>query len=485
VSKLQSGYDHSPPDIDYESSRETKMLSIYPGKEVIVSVLDTAPVRVMRHKLYIKGDRGAKHKRATCWGWNPDEHPQLPKGVASCPRECISCNAMLVSPAKDFIGRGLCYYLSVINESDVTDQNGRQLFDKQGRPYKDTKRLLELDWKGYQSFQQKAKTYGQLAGMRFRVNRSGPPPGQKNIQSPTYGDIWEPLDVKPVDLVRHFWQSPVIARVQEGNARKSSTVIPHEQAVRELVKPFNYDEEVGEYSAEEHGRFVAYAEGMFGRFQGSQTQPGGYAPPPPPPGAMPNYASAPPASAMPSGQVPSYSQGPPQPPAAPQYAPPTQAPMPAPSPFVGAPAGPTPPWQQPGPQGAPPQPQYAPPFSPPGGAPPQGFPFPQGGYPGGPPQQQQYAPPQGYGAPPGYPAQQVPGQPPMMGTPRLPAAPDPAGARQASYAAPPSMGAPQGGFSMPTGPMPGMPQPAQRPQGDYGAQGWSSAPPGAADDDPI
>lgn len=509
MSKLSAGYDHTPAAIDYESTRETKNLSVYPGKEIIVTLLDTAPVRVMRHKLFIKGDKAAKHKRATCAGWNPDTHPQLPKGIASCPRECKTCNGMLVSPAKDFIGRSLCYYLSCINESDSTDINtGRPMFDKVGRPYKDNKRLIELDYKGYQSFQQKAKTYGQLAGMRFRVNRTGPPPGQQTIQSPQYGDIWEPLDVKPVDLVRHFWNSPVVARVQEGNARKSNQVIPHEQVVRELVAPFNYDEEVGTYNAEEHDRFLAYAEGMHARFSGQpqQGQGGGYAPPPPPPGSMPNYApSAPPAGAMPAGQVPSYQQ--PQQGAPQGYQPP--APPQSPAGYPGQPpigGGPppqqqTPPWQG---QPAPGMPSFAPPGAqqqqqqqqaPAGYQPPQqSYQQPQQGM-------TQGGPPPGYGAPPaGWapPPQQggpQPGQPPyaMAGTPRLapqspfvgaptggPTMPDPAGARQASYAPPPPLGSPAGGFGMPTGQQPMMTPP-------QGQQGWQQqqAPGAAADDDPM
>jgi hypothetical protein len=399
-------------------SNQERTFWIPPGTETTVVLLDDTPNICYRHQLFIKGDKQAAGMRQTCADSDSDD---------DVPRTCLVCNAMIRHKQ---IGRKPFIYLSIIDE--------RQ-YAYNGKEYKDMKQLLELDKKGAEIFDKRKQAHGSLAGMRFRVYRSSAQ------NSPRYGDSWEKLDV--VDPVTHLWYSPAIPKIIEKSSRRGDRPISHEQAVGELISPYDYETIMGAYKPIEAERFVAYLQGeaaMQGGGQGSGG-PGGYQAPPPPPGrsAPPQQQQAPQYApqqhqGVPASQVPQY---------APQQAPAPQGYAPPPPPRVPDPRGAT------APQGMGGYPAQTHDGRPQGGGPPQ--------YQAPPPPQRQQAPPQGQQhrpAPPSQPPAYTPPPPPG-----IPAGPPP-------------------GYGTAPPPAPGLPPQAnaydferQAPQG-----GWSNTPPGFA-----
>jgi hypothetical protein len=379
------------------------------GKNTTAVLLDDAPALVIRHKLFVKSDPTAAGMRATCAGMNPHQNPD------PCPRECLICNAAIRYKQ---IGRQLGVHLTLIDEARGTG--------KGGKIFADSRRLLELDKKGGEIFAAQKKAYGSLVGMRFNIFRSNAP------NSSRIGDSWSPLGRIP-NLMHHFWQSPAVGMMVEASMQKGGKPITHEEAVRKLITPEDYDKTLGKYDVAEAEAFVAYIAHVNGDgaksipVNGFAGQPGaqGYQVPP-----MPGAPQGQPQNYMAAGAVPTtpYQQPPQQ--QAPQGYPPQQ--------------------QQP--QGYPPQPQA------PQGYAPQSQPQPQ--YPQAPAQQQYAQPPApapGYSAPPfpGQP-QAAPGNPAAWeGQQQIPGRPgfDPVAAAMALS----PQGAPQG-------------HPQQQPQG--APQGW-------------
>jgi len=470
--ELPRGYGQAG-DLNVDKGRAVKGPRIFwlpPGGETTITILDEPPVRVVRHKLFLRRDNVAARMRQTCWGWNPDGNKD------PCPRECLVCNASLKYPRK--IGRDGLAYVTIIDEREFTYNN---------KQYKDMKMLLELDAKGFDSFSHLARTYGQMKFRRFKVYRSQAPKGKPQT-SAKHGDHWTDLGV--VNPTEHFWYSPAIKGMMESSQRRGEQPKDHAATVAELISPIDYGQEIGTYKPEEASQFVGYLEGQLGAQGGG----GGWQSAPPIPGApgagVPGGFAPAPGAVMP-GQVPAYN--PPTPPSQPPAAPA------APPPFPGtAPAAP----QAPPTHVGPPAPAHAPPAQPQAPATP-----PAPAAPGTPPAPPPWAatpppppgvqPPAGAQAPPPPPTQQTAPQPPTFGgTPleSVPKAPNPA---QMPPAAPPAQPqAPPPATPAPPSQPPAAPQgqaaPPAAPQGQNGPpavgggydfqQGWNSSQPGSKDE---
>jgi hypothetical protein len=435
---LERGYEPSGVE-GARNRRGPRVFWIPNGKETTIVLLDDEPVKVCRHRYYLRGDRDANDLRQTCAGMNPSEHK------AACPRICIVCNAAI---RHNEIKRQELFYLSLIDE---------RKFEKNGKEFSDQKLFLEMSDDQVDLFRDRKKSKGKLVGARFRVYRG------KDKTSDRLGSSWDFIDF--VEPVRHFWQSPAIGKIMEAERKKDPTKCPadrtehYKRVAYDLVRPFDYENLIGKYNVDEADAFIAVvvspdrAKAATG--DGAGTGGSGDVPPPPPPGTAPNYA-------MPPGAAPAYPGAPPPSNApAPQpqqgYAPPPPPPVADPR-TATAPAGggnaPPPPWE--GQQTIPGAPGYVPP---PATAPaPQGFqappPPPAGAVPSGQAQTHGFAPPPmpGAGAPPppqasapaGSPAPGAPrpgydfsqgwsAQPPGMGQPPAPAttpAPARSGARE-------------------------------------------------------
>lgn len=396
------------------------------GTETSLVLLDDTPAEVVRHVMYLKGDKRANGMRCTCFGMDPEQSPD------PVPRECRVCNAML---RLDRIARRHLLHLTVIDE--------RQ-FQYEGKTFKDMKRVLELGPDQADLFMRRKKAQGSLVGSRWKVYRS------KNARSARHGDDWNFLGFvngaahgqEPIQngLMRHFWHSPAIKAIRENAAKaygdRPARTLNHQEAVIELITAFDYDKIMGSYDPKVADAFVAYMEAAVS--SGSTARGGGGGdddgdgPPEAPPGtapAAPDYATtgAPPAPpAMPTGQAPAA-------PTSPGFTAPAQyaAPQPTAPPTHYDPGQ----YQQQGyaaPTYTPPQPQHAQapapqmPASPPA-------PMPSNG---------------GYAAPPfptaAAPAPAGPNPFPPQGGPALPPPPMPAGFPGAgfNFGAPPAGGFP-------------------------------------------
>jgi hypothetical protein len=415
------------------------------GSRTTVVLLDDIPVRICRHKLFIKGDKEAAKMRQTCAGMDPAQYSD------PVPRMCLVCEGSLRDRR---IGRDDFSYLTLIDE--------RQ-FEYQGKQYQDMKLLVELDDRLRDIINENRRQFGTLVGMRFQVYRSDTP------NSSRIGDSWTPMGRvgvqqgappnTPANLPLYFWKSPAVAAILEGEQKRGKKDVSYQSAVAMLVSAVNYQEVMGYYNPAEAEQFVGYLSG---------TRDGGAnrANIPPPPGNEQYMAQ---------GQVPQTPQQPP-------YAPPTQPQYPQQAPPPGYPQAPqyqgAPPMGMA--QGMPPQGYGAPPAPHGYGAPPppsmpdpQGASMPQGGFqaPPPPPQAQSFPsfPPQGYQPQPPAPQMQAPpmsqGQPPQgypafqpQGQPQPPQFP-------AGFGAPP----PQGQVPMQAPPQPQHGQvPPQGAHGQYG-----------------
>jgi hypothetical protein len=431
---LERGYEAS--GVEGARRKGPRVFWVPNGKETTVVLLDDDPVKIVRHRYYLRGDRDANDMRLTCFGMNPSQHPK------PCPRECLACNAAI---KHNEIKRQELFYLTLIDE---------RKFEKNGREYQDQKLFLEMSDDQVDLFRDRKKSKGKLVGARFRVYRG------KDKTSDRLGSSWEWLET--VELARHFWHSPAILKIMEAERKKDPTKCPpnrdehYKRIVFDLVKPFDYEKLIGVYNVDEAEQFIAVVVSPSGAKTAASGGSGDDVPPPPPPASMPNYA-------VPPGATPQY-PGATAPAAAPQQGAPSGAPAyAAPPPPVSDPAtatapagggnGGVPPWEGPPAPGMPghaphhaqapsPQGYQAPPAPAPTAAPP-----PQGYVP--PPQAQQhgFAPPPMSTPPAGRPAQgptqtPAPGappydfsagwgaQPPGMGqTPAAPVAPAKAGAR--------------------------------------------------------
>lgn len=287
-----------------------------PGTETVICLCDDLPVECVCHVQYLKGDAKGNGVRATCYGLDPAQFPE------PMPRECLGCNAML---RHDRIARKHFLYLTAIDEHEFQGNDGK--------PRKDMKRLLELTPDQGDLFSRRRKAQGSLVGSRWRVYRS------KGKTSDRHGDDWtflgyvdeqHPHDPIEIRMKRHFWHSPAIPFLRQSAQQRDNRVMSHEDAVADLIAPYDYDAIMGKYDTKKMAAFVAYHEGAVGGgHQGSS--PGGYSAPPMP-GSAPDYSVPP---AMPTGQAPATPPPPPPPPSsAPQAPPPPpqpQAPPPPPA----------------------------------------------------------------------------------------------------------------------------------------------------------
>ncbi len=486
---LQRGYGDGVVVTGASSQRGPRTFWLPPGTETTVVMLDGDPIEIVRHMLFLKGDKTAARMRQTCWGMNPREHPE------PCPRSCQVCNYALSAPRQ--IGRKMLLCSTMIDE--------RQ-FNWQGMSFKDMKMLLELNHDSADSWRQKKKAFGEIQWRRFRVYRSKAPQGKPQT-SPRHGDNWQ--DLGRVDPMRHFWHSPAVPKLMEAAARRGEP-IDHQTAVQRLITPIDYETEIGVYKPEEAEAFVAYLEGRTGGFGsgggggGIHVPAGGGSTPPPPPSSLPSYAATPgvpagypPTSAVPPDAVPSTpgayvppGPAPVAPPTAPAgtYAPPPPVPDPVAAGGQGVPHGhlppPMPPPMSPAPaQTGPPAPT-TPPWQP---ALPAAPPAPMGGVPG--------MPPTPYTTTPQESVPRLPAHPPAAPVPTQPVAgayapPAPPPGMPPAMPTPAPMG---GGYAPPTGPpvggpVPppvGAPAPAPAPAAaaapgagfDFRA-GWGQTPPG-------
>lgn len=369
---LQRGYGDGVTVTGASSQRGPRTFWLPGGGDTTVVMLDGDPVEIVRHQLFLKGDKVAARMRQTCFGMNPREHPE------PCPRQCLVCNKSLSSPRQ--IGRKMLLCSTLIDE---------RAFVWQGKDFKDMKLLLELPQDAADGWRQQKAALGEIRFRRFRVYRSKAAPGKPQT-SARHGDKW--YDLGSVDPVRHFWNSPAIKALMDAASRRGEP-IDHMTAVTRLVTPIAYETEIGVYKAAEAEAFVAYLEGRTGAAGPRQAfnVPAGAAPPPPP-SSQPSYGAPP---APPGG-----------------YQPPAAPPGPVGQPTFGAPA--VPPGNIPtAPQvGQPPTAPAASPPAAPAASPPPPVPDPvaaggEGGFAGG-----------GYAPPPMPPAGTIPG-----GVPAAPAAP--------------------------------------------------------------
>jgi len=448
--EVQEQQGHSNP-----LEGRTRTFFCSPGERRIIVPLDDDLIPVRRHRIWLVNppNKAIYGYRLTCAGWDPREHTGL------CPRICRACNAVAMGYTDPGISHPqVIWHATVIAEGELTKRDkatGRQV----GTGIFDYRYLLELDDKGKQKWEEKKVTYGgSLKHHRINVFRSQPPRGQK-AKTPRYGESWDVLPGGPVNPVQHFWRSPAIPRLIEYSQRSGQGAVTHEQAVNNLIKSVDYDEEFDNYTEEAADRMIAIAAGKPVDMAAPATAPtgGGYYPPMPG-GGQPAPAGYPPQQGYPpvdystqtvaTGAMPTTYA----PPAAPGqgYMP---APPPVPDPQAAQPQQQAPaytpppmPGQPPPPQGQPQQPQQPQPQQPQSYAPPpmptgqpqapqpapvgSGYNFDQGWTPGFPqpqaPQQAQPAPqqqaapaPQQYQAPPPPPMvqqQQQPQQPPPAPT---------------------------------------------------------------------
>jgi hypothetical protein len=259
-------------------------------------LLDGEPVTGYRHKIkrpYIEGGSGQggdwkeRDIRVTCQNASSKEDQ---------PRSCLICEQALRHG--NIIKRHFTANLTCIDE-------GEHRSKKNNNVYYDLKKLLELDWTGYEALREQSKVLGSLAGMHFSVIRpSGDPK-----QSKTYG-LWTPLT--RVNVMQHFANSPAVRAILE-HAMKRGERISHEQAVQRLVSPIDYSKELNNYSPANAERFLARAlstpfmgggggGGTSASFQNNPIGGGGFQPQPQPqyggaqtisPHAAPDYSVAP------------------------------------------------------------------------------------------------------------------------------------------------------------------------------------------------
>jgi hypothetical protein len=309
-------------------------------------LIDDNPIVGYRHKIntYPLGrgvDFRAKDIRMTC---------ASPSAKEPDPRSCVLCEAMLRNG--DIIKRIFTANLTIIDETGYySKKNNRQVTF--------LKNLLELDYPYYKVFQEQKKVApnGTIAGMRFNVMRpTGDPQRTK-----TFGDAWTPLGM--VNPFQHYWNCPAIPHMIEA-AKGRGSQISWEDAVKALVSPLNYREDVDNYDPQKAEAILMFALAK-DYTASSQQGPGG-------PGG--GYGGA---QAMAAGSVPNYSTAPPMP-----------------GQQMQAPQGPPPGYQM-----------YVPPAPPQGGFQAQA----QGGFPQQAPPQ---APPQ-VASPQGAAPMQAPQAPPM------------------------------------------------------------------------
>lgn len=471
-------------------------------------LLDDEPVWGYRHKIkrpYVQGQQNSDWKerdiRLTC---------AVPHSKEDQPRACLACEQMIRHG--DTIKRHFTANLTCIDEGEHRT--------KKGAVYHDLKKLLELDWQGYEVLQEQKKTLGSLVGARFSVLR---PTGDAK-QSKTYG-MWTPMT--RVNLFQHFAGSPAVRGIMENAGKRGERISPQE-AVQRLISPIDYGKELNNYTPQNAERFIMRAlaksytasdqqtsyfpqdgnpmggGGGFG-FPGQQQggfpgqQPQGFGQQPQQPQGFPGQMPPAGFGLMPASGFPQGGQTMP-PHAAPDYSVPGQQQMGQQQGFAQQPQGFAQPQPQPGfppqgfqqPQGVPPQ--SAPGVPAPGFGQPQAFPT---GFGGMPPQQngQGSVPPPPATGPQGYNPQQFgpqvgnpPGStmPPGIGLP-----PQQQGTPQPSlapWASQPQLPNGQQGQQpmMQPGPQmpPAQPQQGQQPQpGPQGysfdqQQGWTSQFPG-------
>ena len=200
-----------------------------------VAMLDDQPFGAYRHRLYLQGRENwrSNQLRLTC--------AASESGDAS-PRTCKVCNAALKNTD---IARKVFFYLSVMDEDGFVSRTGEQ--------YTHWKYLLELDQTEYERWGERAETYGTLTGVRFKAFR----PSSKT--SKAIGD-WSPLDGgKPVDLRGHVWDAPAVGRLIAASAKQPRGVLSHEDAVRTIISPVDYEAEIMNYTPEHADIFLAAA----------------------------------------------------------------------------------------------------------------------------------------------------------------------------------------------------------------------------------
>lgn len=346
---LKRGYVEDSRVEGSRSKRGPRYFWLPGGTETTVVLLDDDPIRVVRHRYYIAGDREANDLRQTCAGMDPDTDK------APVPRLCLCCNTMLRHKTMD---RGTFFYYSLIDE---------RKYEHKGQDYKDQRNLLELSPAEADVFAQRKKARGRLAGSRFRVYRG------KDKQAKRIGSDWEFLEV--VDLRRHFWYSPAIPKTMEAQRKRDPKSCPPTQAahhlkvVEELIAPFDYEALMGKYIPAEAEAFCSLVLGTGdgaaapqAADRGAASGGGSYSAPPPPESTTPDYAMSP-GSVPTSPQAPAAQPSHPTPPppvADPARATAAQAPYAPPPPPAAAPAAPPPaaglPWEAPAATGAPPPP---------------------------------------------------------------------------------------------------------------------------------
>lgn len=258
------------------------------GEETTVVLLDDAFVEVVRHCMFLKGDPKGNGLRETCYHFDPTNSAH----AEDAPQHCLGCNGML---RHDRIARKHFIYLSLIDE--------RQ-FEYEGKQYKDMKRLLELGREEGDVFERRRKSEGGLIGARFAVYRS------RSQRSARHGSEWKFLgfvhnkqagEDPKMGLMRYFWQSPGVPGMRESASKLEGKPIDHQEAVRRIIAPFDYEELMGTYNAQNMQRFVAYYEAATGTQGAASAGSGGSYVAPPMPGGM-----TPPPS-MPAGMAPATS----------------------------------------------------------------------------------------------------------------------------------------------------------------------------------
>ena len=157
----QRGYGDGVTVTGASSQRGPRTFWLPPGTETTVVVLDQDPVEIVRHVLFLKGEKTAARMRQTCWGMQPRTHPD------PCPRQCLVCNKSLSAPRQ--IGRKMLLCGTLIDE---------RAFVWQGKNFKDMKMLLELPQDAADGWRQQKTALGQIQFRRFRVYRSKAPEGK-------------------------------------------------------------------------------------------------------------------------------------------------------------------------------------------------------------------------------------------------------------------------------------------------------------------
>ena len=71
---LQRGYGDGVTVSGANSQRGPKAFWLPGGGDTTVVLLDSDPVEIVRHMLFLKGDKTAARMRQTCWGMNPRQH---------------------------------------------------------------------------------------------------------------------------------------------------------------------------------------------------------------------------------------------------------------------------------------------------------------------------------------------------------------------------------------------------------------------------